>query len=228
MPPSVPRRDALRLLGGLGLLALVPELGCKASSSATSDPLACVVRPELTEGPYFVDEKLDRSDIRPDPTTGQARPGTPLELTFVVQKIAGAQCSPLAGVMVDVWHCDASGAYSDVEGEKGKKYLRGFQTTGADGTVRFVTIFPGWYRGRAVHVHFKLRTSAGLEYTSQLFFDEAIQREVYASSAYVARGEADTANTDDSIYGDGGSDLLLTPTKAGDGYTTKIVIGLEV
>lgn len=233
MSSKLARRDALRLFGGLGLVALVPS-ACKTASGGSSDPLACVVRPELTEGPYFVDEKLERSDIRADPGEpgGPVRAGVPLELTFVVQRLTSGQCAPLAGVLVDVWHCDAEGSYSDVGAAKGKKYLRGYQRTAADGTATFVTIFPGWYQGRAVHVHFKLRSETGattaFEHTAQLFFDEATQAAVYATSSYAARGEADTSNDSDGIYGDGGDAYLLTPSRSGETYAAKIVIGLEI
>jgi len=228
---AVSRRDSLKLFGGLGLVALIPP-ACKAASGSTSDPLACVARPSLTEGPYFVDEKLERSDIRTDPSDGTTRPGVPLELTFVVQKLAGGQCAPLAGVLVDVWHCDATGSYSDVGSQKGKKYLRGYQVTDANGLVKLVTIFPGWYQGRAIHIHFKLRTGpsapTGFEFTSQLFFDETVADTIYADAAYGGRGSADTSNGDDGIYSDGGSELLLTPSKTADGYAAKIVIGMEI
>lgn len=230
MSSKLDRRDVLRLFGGFGLLALAPPAASACTSAtATTDPLSCVARPTLTEGPYFVDEKLERADIRADPG-GEARPGVPLELTFVVQRLTNGSCTPLAGVLVDVWHCDAEGSYSDVGAAKGKKYLRGYQRTGEGGTVTFVTIFPGWYQGRAVHVHFKLRGDAGaaFEHTAQLFFDEATQSEVYATSAYASRGEADTSNDSDDIYGDGGAAYLLTPSRAGEGYAAKIVIGLEV
>lgn len=232
MRRSISRRETLRWLGGLGLIAVVPaaQLACKTAGA--TDPLACLARSALTEGPYFVDEKLERSDIRADPSDGSVRPGVPLELTFVVQKLSSGQCAPLAGVLVDVWHCDAEGSYSDVGGQKGKKYLRGYQVTDANGQVKIVTIFPGWYRGRAVHVHFKLRTApsapSGFEFTSQLFFDESVQSAIYAHAAYAGRGSADTSNGSDDIYNDGGSELLLTPTKSGTTYSAKIVIGMEI
>src|SRR5687768_18109730 len=106
------RRDALRLLGGC--VACVIN-GSPVSLSAIGGPSpACVFRPEQTEGPYFVDEKLNRSDIRVDPSDKSIRPGVPLRLEFQVSRIAGTACTPLRGAMVDVWHCDAAGVYSDV------------------------------------------------------------------------------------------------------------------
>lgn len=227
--PAVSRRDALRMLGGFGLLGL-GVAACKATAQAALDPLACVARSALTEGPYFVDEKLNRSDIRTDPSTGVVSAGVPLVLTFVTQKISGSSCTPLEGLTVDVWHADAAGTYSDVTQTVGKKYLRGYQTTDATGQALFTTIFPGWYSGRAVHVHFKVRSSSasaqGIDFTSQLFFDEGVLDAVYARAPYAARGAADVPNEDDSIYGEGGNELLLTPTVSGEGYAAKIVLGL--
>src|SRR5215212_906535 len=148
------------------------ETGTAAEAAST-----CVVRPEQTQGPYFVDEMLNRSDIRED------REGVPLDLTFNVSRVDrgnAAACGPLAGAMVDVWHADAAGQYSDVrdnaEGFDTQKetFLRGYQLTDESGTARFTTIYPGWYRGRAVHIHFKIRESPesdrGYEFTSQLYF----------------------------------------------------------
>src|SRR6185436_8759665 len=154
-------------------------------AAATGTALACVLAPAKTEGPYFVDEKLHRSDIRIDPTDGSVQAGVPLALALRVFD-ADRGCAPVEGVTVDVWHASAQGLYSDVaqNGTVGKKYLRGAQTTGADGSVRFTTIYPGWYQGRTVHIHFKVRSSASAasayEFTSQLFFDDALTDIVHA------------------------------------------------
>jgi protocatechuate 3,4-dioxygenase beta subunit len=166
-----------------------------ASSPAAT---GCVVRPALTEGPYFVDERLNRSDIRTDPADGSVRPGVPLRLTFRVTRSSGSTCAALPGVFVDVWHCDALGTYSDVQGASGRKFLRGYQVTDASGAAQFTTIFPGWYSGRAIHLHFKIRTSlagGGYEFTSQLFFDESVTASVLAQSPYSTKGQPDTMNS---------------------------------
>ena len=132
------------------------------SGIASETASTCVVRPEQTEGPYFVDEMLNRSDIR------EEREGVPLDLVFNVSRIDEgntASCGPLAGAMVDIWQCDAQGQYSDVRDNaegfntKGETFLRGYQITDENGTARFTTIYPGWYRGRTVHIHFKIRNS---------------------------------------------------------------------
>ena len=151
--------------------------------------------PELTEGPYYVNENLDRSDIRIDTSDGSTSEGAVLTIDWVVSQVDGNACIPLEGVLVDVWHCDAAGEYSDVGSEQGHDYLRGYQHTDASGKARIVTIYPGWYQGRAVHIHFKIRTdaaaSSGLEFTSQLFFDDAFSDAVYSTGVYAAKGKPD-------------------------------------
>src|SRR5207253_4184877 len=117
------------------------------------------------------------------------RPGVPLRLALTVVR-ADAGCAPAAGVRVDVWHCDAGGLYSDeaVNGTVGKKFLRGHQVTDANGAVQFQTIYPGWYSGRTIHVHLRIRTFAGTttstNFASQLFFDDAVSNQVLAKSPY--------------------------------------------
>src|SRR5262249_48112624 len=154
-------------------------------------------------GPYFVEELLNRSDIRVDPTDGSVQDGVPLRLAINAQRIDGSACSPLAGANVDVWHCNARGLYSDeaANGTLGKKYLRGFQVTDSNGAVEFTTIYPGWYSGRTVHVHFKVRlydaTQKTYEFTSQLFFDESISDQVLSQAPYNTRGTRSSRNSND-------------------------------
>jgi len=214
-----------------------------ASSTATVSPSgitvatpACIVTPAETEGPYFVDERLKRSDITVDPSDGSVRRGTPLTLTLTVAK-AGSPCVALAGAQVDLWHCDALGLYSDVpaENSSGRRFLRGYQTTDSGGTVTFSTIYPGWYRGRAVHVHFKVRTFSGsaktFEFTSQVFFDDAISDEAYTQSPYNTRGSRDTRNANDMVYttnGNSGSKLLANVSRTATGYRASFAVGLNV
>src|SRR5712692_9688370 len=171
------RRDALAVIGVSGITLLGAHRGLGGRFPGPADPLpVCVVRPEQTEGPYFVDEQLNRSDIRTDPTTGAASAGTPLEITI---RVFNGACAPLAGAHVDIWHCDAAGKYSDESANStvGQKFLRGYQVTDENGAVKFTTIYPGWYMGRAVHIHFKIRTYDGTSqtstFTSQFFFDDA-------------------------------------------------------
>jgi protocatechuate 3,4-dioxygenase beta subunit len=191
-------------------------------SSAPGVP-SCVVKPALSEGPYFVDEKLNRSDIRED------RPGTKLRLTYNVSRVSGSACNALQSAQVDVWHCDADGVYSDVgqNNSKGKKFLRGYQLTDAAGRAEFTTIFPGWYTGRAIHIHFKIRTGSS-EFTSQLFFDDSTIDAILAKDPYKDRGSPNTRNANDSIYESGGSQMIPSMSAEGSGYSASFDIGLQV
>ena len=207
----------------------------QASAASTTEALPnCVVSPALTEGPYFADVKLNRADIRSDPSDGSVKEGTPLQLTLHVSQVGSAGCTPLAGATVDIWHCDALGVYSDfqAEGTAGKMFLRGYQVTDANGTVQFTTIYPGWYRGRAVHIHFKVRSSAdaskSYEFTSQFFFDETITDKVHAQQPYATKGLNRLKNENDNIYQSGGSQLLLAPTEANGSYAATFDIGLQM
>lgn len=201
----------------------------EAANTAVATP-ACVVRPEVTEGPYYVDVNLVRSDIRTDSTSGEAQAGAPLVLTFNVSQVSDASCTALEGATAEIWHCNAEGAYSGVSDPgfdtSGQTWLRGAQVTDANGVATFTTIYPGWYSGRAVHIHFKVSPSADKVFTSQLFFDDAFSQQVFAQAPYAAKGSTpDTLNSTDNIYQDL---LLLTTTRAGDGYAATFPIGIDL
>jgi len=205
------------------------------TASPTTSSLSCVVRPQQTEGPYFVDEELDRSDIRTDTSDGSVSEGTRLGLTIRVARVNGSTCTPVSGAMVDVWHCDALGVYSDVAdpgfSTVGQTFLRGFQLTDADGAASFITIYPGWYQGRTVHIHFKIRATISgqnYEFTSQLYFDDALTDVVHAEQPYASKGQRTLRNNGDGIYQNGGSQLLLAPVASGDGYAAVFDIGLQI
>src|SRR5215510_3577271 len=179
---ALSRREALALFGATATASLAH--GVRAHAAADMEPLAladCIAQPEQTEGPYFVDEALERSDIRRDPASGRISAGAPLALQFVLSRVTpSGACAVLPGAQVDIWHCDALGVYSDVEDRdsntRGERFLRGYQISDERGVVRFTTIYPGWYRGRAVHIHVKVRVKAGNtltdEFTSQLYFPD--------------------------------------------------------
>ena len=249
MSQHISRRSMLGLAAGSALSVVVSQslLGCAADavtesstssdSTGTTTSASCVLTAALTEGPYFVDEKLYRSDIRSDPVTGEVSAGALLGLTFNVSRVANGACTPLTGAYLDVWHCDAGGVYSDVSGAgTAEKFLRGYQITDASGVARFTTIYPGWYSGRAVHVHFKLRLFAGAStsyaFTSQSFFDDSLTDSVYMLSPYNARGTRDVRNTADSIYNSLSSSekaaLTLQTTVASGGYGGVINLGVQV
>lgn len=236
------RREALRLLsaGGAAVFAAgAVSAGPSALTPRAAVPMpSCIVRPELTEGPYFADVELDRSDIRAEPSTGEVRPGAPIALTFTVAQISAGACAPLPGARVDVWQCDAQGRYSAFQDRRAgfdtrnEKFLRGYQETDSDGVARFTTIYPGWYPGRAVHIHFKIRMPADegrtYEFTSQLFFDEALSGEVFAREPYLAKGEHYVPNADDFIYRRAGEQLLLDVAPRDEGFGAAFAIGLDL
>lgn len=238
------RREMLRFLGlgsaaiflGHDQLRSVFNLSSSFQPSAVAADLpACVVRPEQTEGPYFIDEKLNRSDIRVDPSDKSVKAGVPLRLEFHVSHIGGGACTPLSGAIVDIWHCDALGVYSDVRDAgfdtRGKKFLRGYQQTDAKGAAQFLTIYPGWYAGRAVHIHFKIRSAAPSArhqtFTSQLYFDEAVTDQIFKQAPYNGKDGRRTMNNGDSIFRRDGKELLLVPAKTPQGYSATFDIGLR-
>ena len=215
------RRQLLGALGGAAvgapILTHTPLWGQAACTVVSS--------PSLTEGPYFVDEDLNRRDIRFD-ADGSLQPGLPLSLAINVMQLVDCNRVPVPGAYVDIWHCNAAGVYSDVAAQTstGRTFLRGYQPTDRHGNVYFLTIYPGWYQGRSVHIHVKVRTFNGVsqtyEFTSQFFMDEAFNDAVYQQSPYNTRGSRDTRNSNDGIYNGGsslpgmtsnsGSELMLT------------------
>lgn len=212
-----------------------------ATTQAVIDPTvipACVVAPELTEGPYYVDVDLERSDIRSDPSTGAISEGTTLQLALRAFQVSSAGCVPLANAAVDIWHCDAAGVYSDSQDPgfdtTGQLFLRGYQLTDENGICAFTTIYPGWYQGRAVHIHFKVQGDAGngqhYEFTSQFFFDETMTDQVHAEEPYASEGYRTLLNEGDGIFQDGGDELILnvTPTDDGSGYIATFDIGIQL
>jgi protocatechuate 3,4-dioxygenase beta subunit len=245
------RREMLRLTGvsvatavmGSGLRLSGSEEPTRVSAqrptgTATAAASSCVVRPQQTEGPYFVDEQLNRSDIRSEPSDGSVKEGIPVRLVLHVSRVAGSVCTPLSSAVVDVWQCDALGMYSDVQDinklfdTRGKKFLRGSQMTDTSGTAQFITIYPGWYPGRTVHIHFKIRTDPaaqrGFEFTSQLYFDDAITDQVHAQAPYATKGQRPLKNDRDYIFRSGGDQLMLLLTKDAQGYAGTFDIGLQI
>lgn len=215
---------------------VIAQAPLKFSSSRAAHADECILTAALTEGPFFVDERLNRSDIRTDPTTGVVSAGVPLALTFNVERLVNGVCRPLSGAYLDVWHCDAGGVYSDVGNRGGREFLRGYQVTDPKGVARFSTVYPGWYSGRPVHIHFKLRLFAGERetygFTSQFFFDEAVTDKVHVRPPYATRGPRDTRNDSDRIYNRLSraeqTGLTLQTTPSGDGYSGVIHLRVRV
>jgi protocatechuate 3,4-dioxygenase beta subunit len=195
------RRDALRL--GAAGAAMLAGLGGLPTARAQD----CTANPAQTAGPYWVDEMLSRSDIRSDPVSGVVQQGLLLRFGISVSEVTAGVCAPLSGAYVDVWHCNALGVYSDVAAQStlGQKFLRGYQVTDSHGTVRFLTIYPGYYPGRTVHIHFRIRKFDGntvtFNFVSQLYFNDTVTDGIFAREApYNTRPARATRNTNDGIY----------------------------
>jgi len=212
------RRRALAFFGATAAASVAHGISGTSSGPVLAAAPDCIAIPEQTEGPYFVDRALERSDIRLDPATGRSTPGVPLALRFELSQIASSgQCVVLPNAQVDVWHCDAAGVYSGVEDRRGsaadQMFLRGYQRSSKDGVVQFTTIYPGWYPGRTVHIHFKIgvpstggRTD---EFTSQLYFSDELTNRIHAREPYSTHRGQRLLNSRDMIFREGGSQLML-------------------
>jgi protocatechuate 3,4-dioxygenase beta subunit len=191
----------------------------------TPDDISCVLTPQQTQGPFFIDVGLARADIRED------RQGVALRLALTLVEAEG--CVPIRDAVVNVWHTDALGAYSGFPGQPGgidttgETFLRGFQLTDAAGRVEFTTIYPGWYPGRTVHIHVRVHLDSTTVLVSQLYFPESITDAVHAQSPYDGRGTRDTTNATDAIARNGLEDLLLEIAEDGSGYAASIVLGVS-
>lgn len=241
------RRQLLGMLGAAGLFTLTGS-GSPVTASAsgtTTGTINLAATPQVTEGPFFADENLNRSDLIAGTTRASVISGLPVTLRIGVYTLSGGVAKPLSGAQVDIWHADAIGVYSDEadgqiqsESTAGQTWLRGYQVTDASGMANFRTIYPGWYQGRTAHIHFKVRTysAAGSkthEFTSQFFFDDTVNHTVFANAPYSSRGTRRTRNANNGIYSaresDGtmvGSHLMLALTSSGSGYAGAFNIGL--
>lgn len=226
MPPRpltvLDRRSLLKALSLAPAFAvtLPARARAEAQEAGLITPDVCLLQPEVTEGPYYLDESLIRQDIT------EGRPGLPLVLRL---QVVTADCRPVPGARVDVWHCDAGGAYSGVEGNGGT-FLRGTQETGTDGVAGFRTIFPGWYRGRVTHVHYKVFLDTRTVLTGQVFFDDALAETIHSEHpAYEARGPQDTPLGRDGIARRAGSGAMArVEMDAPDGEAVAaLVIGID-
>ena len=227
MNDPITRRKSLLTIGGaLGTALTGGALRAATAGGATgSGPAAvangavkCVLTPELTEGPYYVAGEHVRRNI----TDGY--PGTPLWLHLTV--LDASSCKAIKGAAVDVWHADAAGDYSGLNGA-GTTFMRGIQRTNSKGLAIFRTVYPGWYTGRAVHIHVKVHVGGTVVHTGQLFFKDSLTDRVYKASPYNKRGTRDTRNSQDSIYRNGGRKGLLTVRKHGGGYVGSIAMGVH-
>src|ERR687892_1069927 len=210
---------------------LPPFEQLSAQQIATSTNKSCTLTPSLievegtpqqTQGPYFVDGMPDRSDLRSESSDGSIQDGIPLRLIINVYNVSGytngntsGLCVPFSGAKVDIWEANPQGIYSGVaeDGTEGKKFLRGYQMTDDNGTVQFTTVYPGWYEGRAIHIHVKVRTFEGsektLEWTSQFYLNNSINEQVHTQPPYSNHGLPDMRNEEDGIYKGASTDGLM-------------------
>ncbi|MBF4518500.1 intradiol ring-cleavage dioxygenase [Flavobacterium sp. ANB] len=201
------------------------------NGSESSSDGSCTVSPSETKGPFPIKtpSQLVLENIKSD------RIGVALLINLTIENQT-KDCTPLEGVLVDVWHCDKDGNYSEYGGTSMQQtdytsvhFLRGRQTSDAKGNVSFLSIFPGWYQGRAPHVHVEVLTSSGSSLlVTQIAFPENVSSEVYSSTNYSAHGQADTSNTRDNVFSDSLSDELATLTgNLTDGYTLSKTITVK-
>jgi protocatechuate 3,4-dioxygenase beta subunit len=224
------RREALRTIGiALAAAPLGQLLACSSDASTSGggggssgeawatggtasmtgtypDPFTsglgatCALSCASTLGPCYA-ATLVRKDI------SEAQKGLPVRLAFLVVDEA---CKPVEGATIDIWHTSPAGLYSGEDASdmctsgdataRASKWFRGVQTTDSKGRVDFDTCFPGWYRGRTIHIHFTVRVKDVEYVTSQLFFEDAMVDEIVAEQPiYKDRGARDTTNKNDNV-----------------------------
>jgi protocatechuate 3,4-dioxygenase beta subunit len=227
---AVSRRGAILKLGGLAATALgagawgARELTDDADAAGSgpaavsSGLVSCVLAPEQTEGPYYLDDHRVRRNIT------EGRPGTPLTLRLTVVDVS--TCKPIRGAAVDIWHCDAGGVYSGTT-VASTRFLRGVQRTDAKGLALFKSIYPGWYPGRTVHIHVLVHIGGNVVHTGQLYFPDTLTDRVYRSRPYSRRPRRTTRNAADSIYRNGGRRSTLKLRKTGASYVGSITMGVQ-
>jgi len=208
-------------------------------TSATSTTTVAGETPTETEGPYpYVGGEITNPLQRVDVTDGQT--GVPLNLVLTVINV-NSNKALVPNVRVDMWQCNKDGYYSGYANQPGilgtqsyvgKTWLRGYQLTDANGQAKFTTIYPGWYSGRATHIHLEIYINNVLKKTTQMAFTESISNTVHVSTLYAAHGINTTSNTADSVFGDSATDLaaeMLTLTgSVAAGYTGTFTIGLAL
>lgn len=233
LSPMLSRRLALggAVLGGLGLTAAAARRGQDAMGEAPAAAPSgmCILTPQVTQGPYWIDPKLERSDIT------EGRPGVPLDLAITV--LDAATCRPFERARVDIWQCDAQGVYSGFANQpgygstEGQTFLRGHVFTDAAGVARFNTIYPGWYSGRTTHIHVKVFLDDGGEsnlLTCQLFFPDALSEFIFANDPNYRREQVrDTLNRHDDIAQEQGYGNFGAVSEQADRYAMTVTLGVD-
>jgi protocatechuate 3,4-dioxygenase beta subunit len=208
----------------IGRDLLTGDGGDEVADAATP---SCTLTPEVTQGPYYLD--LDK--VRRDITEGKHG----LRLDLRIKVVDADNCKVHKHAAVEIWHADATGVYSGFshEGTSGKTYLRGTQLTDEHGVARFRTIYPGWYQGRAIHIHMKVHVGGQTVHTGQLFFNDSVSDRVVRLSPYSSHQGTRLRNKADQIYGQAGGSgalLRLRRRKANSfrkGLIGSITVGIE-
>lgn len=223
---TLSRRAVLKALAAapFAFTGQFPAWAQKAAGKAgLVSPNVCMVMPESTEGPFYIDPKLIREDIT------EGRDGAPVHLTL---QVVDTDCTPVEKARVDIWHCDARGNYSGFGGPdgstKGETFLRGTRFTNADGLATFRTIYPGWYPGRTPHIHYKVFLDDKTVLTSQLFFPDDVSDAVYANTEPYTTREASrgTSNDNDWIARRTGKAAIVSIRENAGKYVAALVIGI--
>jgi len=205
-----------------GCAADTPTSPATTTTTPTDSIASCAVTPTETIGPYPSLTDLIRSDIR------EGKSGTPVTLTITVVNVNNS-CSAVANANVEIWQCDAAGNYSEYGTQRAATYLRGIQTTNASGQVTFTTIYPGWYQGRATHIHVEVVLNGASVKVTQLGFPESINAAVYGAGVYASRGANPTSNASDMVFADSiASELATVAGDPANGYTATFRIGISV
>jgi protocatechuate 3,4-dioxygenase beta subunit len=196
------------------------------TAGASPEEIRCELTAPQIEGPYYFDPEHIREVIH------EGRAGVPLQMEIVVR--GEIDCLPIEGAFVEVWHADATGLYSGFSGQaedtRGQTFLRGGLASDLEGRVQFQTIYPGWYPGRAVHVHFKVTASGFKSITSQLYFPDETSVVIYQHPAYRDRGAQDTVNERDTFLarsGDRAQGLIVSMDELDEGYRSTLEVTLE-
>jgi protocatechuate 3,4-dioxygenase beta subunit len=195
----------------MGAAGAALALGCggspasPSSTSGESTPsnTTCALTPSETVGPYPSLTEFFRSDIR------DGKSGTLLTLTIRV--VVSAACAAVPGANVEIWHVDAAGQYSQYGSQAERTFLRGIQTTNSMGEVTFTTIYPGWYQGRATHIHVEVTVGGVSKKVTQIAFPESVNDAVHRSGEYASRGTNPIANLADGIFADSLASEIVTP-----------------
>ncbi|PHN06842.1 dioxygenase family protein [Flavilitoribacter nigricans] len=224
------RKEFLRRgLAGIGTIVALPtvvssctkEEGAVPNTDTGTGDGSCDLSPSETKGPFPIKTPADlvRANIIAD------RDGIALLVTLTVQD-QNDDCATMAGVYVDIWHCDSDGNYSEYGGTgmqstnyTNQHFLRGRQMTDANGQVSFISIYPGWYRGRAPHIHVEvLDANLSSLLVTQIAFPEDVSQTVYATEDY--NGIYDTSNASDNVFADSlDGNMGQISGNTSDGYT---------